>query len=675
MGWSFRRRNDLFKRKSPITMRYFCLLVLLVCSSTLVAETDTLLNLTLPWENMPTSEQGQLLEKGQQQYTEGDLDGALATYQQLLMGLLPDFDDPDPLAHPEESSLYAYPLLVETLARKAAVFEEKNPPNSRSSEMLEQALTCRELIVETIFHLRQTYYQLSFDVQQPDRQQEQLAIQLAYDLYEKTNNPSFLLRCFRLVEKRKKGLLQEALTNPQSFQWGNAPLDQFAALSEQKKQLGQQKAAWARAVSGASPAETTKGLEDNYHQVRKAFNKAKEEFRQQFPRLYPWRYDESVITVGEIQNRLTSTDQVLLSYFITPQHLYAFVVAQSGIRAQKIDRPAQLDQQIRQFHQLLKSGTEEKNGNCSGYDELALQLYQSLIQPFEPLKEEIVIVPDGLIGYVPFNALLYAAPTASCDFATYPFLANKYRVSLHYSSEVFAKAAYAKTNNQSNWLVAIGSGEQEYVQKLVRQSGGKLLSDGGLTSSQFATALEESPLLLIGSLSKSYNGPQRQQSKWPWQETNGASWGTLYGAPTNSPLVVLTECEVEVPNQPQGDQIHCLARSLLHNGAKCVLTSLWPTDGPHLSGFFKAINKGKAKDAALRQNNLQFLSKKSSNAQAAPSHWAGYTLIGDADPIRERNWYWWLLALIPVGGLLYFLRKRQIAKAKKKKEISSVMEY
>lgn len=70
------------------------------------------------------------------------------------------------------------------------------------------------------------------------------------------------------------------------------------------------------------------------------------------------------------------------------------------------------------------------------YITAAQNLYDKLIKPVKSqLREELIIVPDGVLGYVPFEVLLSGpAPQNTKRYQQYPYLLKEHRIRYSYSA-------------------------------------------------------------------------------------------------------------------------------------------------------------------------------------------------------------------------------------------------
>jgi tetratricopeptide (TPR) repeat protein len=163
-----------------------------------------------------------------------------------------------------------------------------------------------------------------------------------------------------------------------------------------------------------------------------------------FAQYYNFRYGLSLASPAEIQDQLLQPQRTLVSYFLGKKgDLFAFVVQKKGAQAIQCPAGEDLAKQV----QLLREGLlgyytlpSRKRTEAlfvktlDQYIAAAQSLYKTLIAPLEPLlSEEVVIVPDGVLSYVPFELLLIGAPKDIANFAEYPYWFKQQNRSVSYA--------------------------------------------------------------------------------------------------------------------------------------------------------------------------------------------------------------------------------------------------
>ena len=121
-------------------------------------------------------------------------------------------------------------------------------------------------------------------------------------------------------------------------------------------------------------------------------------------------------------------------------------------------------------------------------------------------------------------------------------------------------------------------------------------------------------------------------------------------------LAVLSACDTERGRLLRGEGVQSFSRAFLAAGARSTVTTLWAVaDRPTASfmeGFYHHLQRGVARDEALRQAKLRFLAGGSTFAH--PHYWAAFVLTGEGlRPIpRALPWTWVVGAVIAIGAIV-----------------------
>ncbi|MCW5802235.1 MAG: CHAT domain-containing protein [Deltaproteobacteria bacterium] len=105
-------------------------------------------------------------------------------------------------------------------------------------------------------------------------------------------------------------------------------------------------------------------------------------------------------------------------------------------------------------------------------------------------------------------------------------------------------------------------------------------------------------------------------------------WGTK--------LVVLSACETGVGKVTNGEGVYGLRRALVIAGAETLVMTLWQVDDlatrDLMTGFYKKLGSGAARSSALRDTQLEILSR---DKYAHPYYWASFLPAGDNSPLKD----------------------------------------
>jgi CHAT domain-containing protein/tetratricopeptide (TPR) repeat protein len=393
---------------------------------------------------------------------------------------------------------------------------------------------------------------------------------------------------------------------------------------------------------------------------------------------------------GPVRAALGSS-RALVEYLVTDDRTYAFVVSAAGVKVVPlaVGRAAlrrQVQQWLAPFRQL-RSG--EVDLSRLGYDtNAAFALYRTIFAPVRSSLGsafDIVIVPDDILHFLPFDALLEKAPRAAPpspalhgEFAGYSFLLRRYAFSYVTSAaSLLADETAAGSRQAPRQLFAMANptasrppAAQGYEDPLKRQ-----LRSGALDAFLAPLPGAEVEVQRIAryfarETSAIFQGAQATEATYDAQAGQSAIvhfathavasdgqplYSTLVLAPDSSPghdgflqayevlrtplqakLVVLSGCETALGAEDWGQGLVGLVAAFEQAGARSVLATLWSIDeaaAEVMSGFYAAMAAGMSTPAALRQAKLQLLKQrvnigKTEVSLAHPFFWAPFILVG-----------------------------------------------
>jgi CHAT domain-containing protein len=99
---------------------------------------------------------------------------------------------------------------------------------------------------------------------------------------------------------------------------------------------------------------------------------------------------------------------------------------------------------------------------------------------------------------------------------------------------------------------------------------------------------------------------------------------------------VLSACNTGSGKVRRGEGVMSLARCFQYAGCRSLLVSLWPVDDlatrQLMSFYYTHLLDGKPKDVSLQLAKQDFI-KSADPATRHPYYWAGFILIGNAEPL------------------------------------------
>ena len=142
--------------------------------------------------------------------------------------------------------------------------------------------------------------------------------------------------------------------------------------------------------------------------------------------------------------------------------------------------------------------------------------------------------------------------------------------------------------------------------------------------------------------------------------------GDLAALPLRADLVVLSACRSAGGVVVDGEGVQGLTAPLLTAGARAVVATAWPIDDHEtvavIEDFYRELSQGATVGSALREAKLAAMRR------GAPARdWASFAVIGDATvriPLEAPDshaWWWVVLAgvLVVGGAALWFVRRQR----------------
>ena len=234
-------------------------------------------------------------------------------------------------------------------------------------------------------------------------------------------------------------------------------------------------------------------LELQLSDIRSKLSDLKFEFENKYPRYSELRKPKP-ITVKQVQNKILNNNEVLVSYWIGNEHLFAIVISKTNFHflAHKISSE-KLNKLIADFRRTL-----EFRGTLSELNDFKSASYKLYRQIFKPFAEEITIdnpktvfiIPDGNLAAIPFSALI--SNTKGTSFSTLNYMLNNVKFAYIPSATVLRAVRKDERLNSDNELStnrfpAILFGDPLYTKKQAVKS--KISTFLNKASSEIANVL------------------------------------------------------------------------------------------------------------------------------------------------------------------------------------------
>ncbi len=413
---------------------------------------------------------------------------------------------------------------------------------------------------------------------------------------------------------------------------------------------------------------TVLAISSKLFDLNQSYDSLKVQLEGDYPEYYKLKYDLSTVSLEEVQMEILEEDQALLEYFVGDSSIFIFRIEKDYYEVKEVKRDFPLEEWVQQLRDNI---SQPLPFAYEAYLEVAPKLYEKLIAPVaEGLPQKLVIVPDGILGYIPFEALLMEKPDINNLYAAeqLPYLLRKHQVSYCYSAtllkemkekkhrkaparELLAVAPFATVDtvlsshlDQSDWLASTRSdtlwglpytqAELDSIQRVFKTDA---FYGAEATEASFVERAGDYRILHLSTHGKAdprvgdysylafYPKPDSLENELLYVRD-------LYNLQLNADLVVLSACETGTGELQRGEGIISLARAFAYAGAKSIATTLWQVNDQStqelMVSFYQNLKSGMTKDAALRQAKLDYLDGHNDTG-AYPFYWAAFIGVGD----------------------------------------------
>ena len=486
---------------------------------------------------------------------------------------------------------------------------------------------------------------------------------------------------YSVVQQGKSALLTDHLRNNRALRFGGLP----ESVLQQEQQLQsdlvfyQTKIAEERGKGAKKDSALLERWLGKSLSIETSQRQLAAQLEREYPAYFNLKYDTQTIDIQVIQSRMLGAEEAILECFIANETLYLFWIHRDEVQVRKLASDT-IESLALSLHEALK-----KPG--LPFESQSSQLYAKLLAPFikEQIPGSIIVVPDGLLGYIPFEVLLTNAQPTSADYRSLPYLGKQSQVSYSYAvrllldgkrrsgNKKFAGFApgyppLSESNNESSALAGLVRdglwelpGARREVEEIAALVDGTAFLGEEATESVFRSQAPQYGLLHLAmhALVDDQNPLQSYLvfTQNDQDEHDGLLHASeLYSMNLPAQLAVLSACNTGYGSLRRGEGIMSLSRAFAYAGCPSTVMSLWQAPdketGVLMEEFYQKLSQGLHKHDALQQAKLRYLEEAYTPALGHPFYWAGFVFLGENKPISSSsNTYLWILAGIALFGL------------------------
>ncbi|REG96369.1 CHAT domain-containing protein [Flavobacterium aquicola] len=555
---------------------------------------------------------------------------------------------------PEENSLYAESVLLDALDLQADLFTAQKQP--------EKALKSYDLAfrIEKLFQLLIVYENSKIITQIKNRKRIEKCIQIYQSLFKKEGNPIYIEKAFQLVEHTKSCVLKNEIFRNQT-------------ASKNEKQKVEDLRFWNNEIL----KEQQKGELANINKINEAIKK------QNVAMLILKEYQPSrtkqsntVINVNALYSKLESDDAVMVEYFWGSQTVYVFTVQNKKITLQSFCTGQMCGEPIVTYVSLFNNANSITN-DISFYNKTAALAYKNLLLPTKSSNKNLIIIPDGILNFLPFEALI-TKESNTTNFEKMHYLLNDFNIAYNNSASFYLDTkpfsqkektvlgifpVFEKTNYTLTY-------SKKELQSIRNSFKGRFFENSDAAFQNFKNNAAKYSILHLSTHASAGDIETPASIKFYDREV---MYSELYHLNIHPNLVVLSACETGIGKLYKSEGAMSIARGFQFAGAQNLLFSLWKvndyTTSVFMGDFYKHIKKNESYFEANANAKLGFLKNKNiSNAKKSPYYWASFVYYGDIEN-KEKNNYLLIGFVITAVVISCFIIYRLTFKRIKKEKI------
>jgi len=401
----------------------------------------------------------------------------------------------------------------------------------------------------------------------------------------------------------------------------------------------------------------------------------------QFPDFH--KHETFHLSLDEIQNQL-SPRQVLIEYFMQDTVLHAFYISATRIKWVR-----------HEDHGEIRSAINDVVGFCNPIEKNPIEKNEYIIQAkflFDQLLEaalnlnasanKIVIIPDGDLTSLPFEALLTEVADKNISYRYLPYVFRRFTIGYFHALR-FVIPDNRNKRSETNTLLAIAPAfvqdstaqfkwdgitieeagrETEYLLDLI---GGEMLSGNKATKDNFISHSMGKDILHFATHGEvdpdnPFDSRLLLAPDSAFHEPQALYASEICCMNLDARLAVLSSCNTGRGKMLNGEGMISLAWAFQYAGCASVAMSLYPLDDGSarmiMTSFYINLKSGLPKDEALRQARMDFV-ENAVGIKTHPKYWAGIILTGDQSALFTGNMSMGMvfIALAVVVGLVVLI--------------------
>jgi len=491
-----------------------------------------------------------------------------------------------------------------------------------------------------------------------NRNRSEKSIETCFNAFKKTQDSTLIMKALLYAERHKSSVLRDMSLKKTLFQ----KFTKDTLLQKEKLLIQQQEQITNQLINQQLYSTQNIATNNELYKTLSTVSMQLKQIKQKVVAKYPNALNFN-FTIETLQQKLTTDNAVLVEYFYGRHALYQFVISKDNLSFYKIDLSEENRNNIKTFIRQFDNASVINN-NVNRFTQNAFNTFKTLNFGITSSSKNILIIPDGLLNFIPFEALL-TTETTTASYSKMPFVVTKHHLVYNSSIQMYLKQNKPIKSSSvlgvfpvfenSNQPLPYSVNEAKAIKK---EMNVRLLMKDQATKSNFIKNASEFDILHLSTHATS--GTLTEPARIEFYDTT-MFLNELYSLTINNELVVLSACETGVGRLQKGEGALSIARGFQYAGAKRILFSLWQINDLSTSqimqSFYKNYSTNNSGFIANQNSKINYLKNDAiSNIKKSPYYWSTFVFYGDFSSIpqyRFLNIYTYIFIVIILILLVY----------------------
>jgi CHAT domain-containing protein/Tfp pilus assembly protein PilF len=370
-----------------------------------------------------------------------DYDKALQYYQKALITLSLDFENQNIYSNPTLNNVSEKIRLLNALFSKARALENRFDFQTKDTKDLSWSIKTYELAIDLINRINSGYHSELTKLNFSDTTHAIFAhaVKAAIKTSVHTKDEKYKHQAFTFAEQSKANILRQALNERKINKFARVP----DSLLEREKKLKVNIAYYDNRLFEEKNKKTDGDksyqlVQDKQFSLKRSHEVLLNKLRLYYPNYYNLKVQTTTKSVRCLQNKLKETASTIIEYFWSDSTIFIFQISDKNFNVTQVEADSLLHKHLFDLRRGLM------NRENTLYASAAFEVYLIIFKPIAQFisTKNIIIIPDGRLGYIPFEALL--RQEKNTGFKNVSYLIKSFQIRYGYSASILFEPSTSK---------------------------------------------------------------------------------------------------------------------------------------------------------------------------------------------------------------------------------------